>query len=72
MMFLMEIHIMEIHVSCFQLPFVWNQLKMLDPIMIQTMKQENIIPSGTSLFFGIKSTGVHKKTKMYIQLSMML
>ena len=49
-----------------------NVLKKLEPIMMQTMKQENTMPNGTSLASGTSRTGVQRKTKMYMQLSTML
>jgi hypothetical protein len=45
--------------------------KKLEPIIMQTMKHEKIMPNGTSLS-GTSITGVQRNTKMYMQLSMML
>ena len=53
-------------------PFFKNQLNKLEPIMMQTIKHENIIPKGTSSLLGMSRTGVHKNTKIYMQLSMIL
>ena len=50
-----------------------NQEKVLDPIMIHNIKQENIIPNGGDVVaVGDVRTGVHKNTNMYIQDSIML
>ena len=50
-----------------------NIENVLDPIMIHNMKHENIIPNGGDVVAdGEVRTGVHKKTKMYIQDSIML
>ena len=48
-----------------------------DPIMMQTMNAEKAIPNGGScspllMPLADVSTGVHKKTKMYMQASTML
>lgn len=45
--------------------------KVDEPIMMATMKELNINPSGAEADPLVK-TGVHRKTKMYMQLSMML
>lgn len=47
-------------------------LKKLEPIMMQTMKQEKTMPKGTSPALGTRRTGVQRNTKMYMQLSTML
>ena len=42
-------------------PIFKNQLNKLEPIIMQTIKHEKIIPRGTSLFLGMRRTGVPKK-----------
>ena len=48
-------------------PWASNELKMLEPIIMHTMKQEKIIPKGITLsLLGTSMTGVHRNTKMYL------
>ena len=54
-------------------PAIWAE-NIDDPIMMQTMNAEKAIPNGgscSSLLVPLPdvSTGVHKKTKMYMQAS---
>ena len=43
----------------------WERMeKKAEPTMMQTMKQEKTMPSGVE---PVSSTGVHRKTKMYMQ-----
>ena len=54
-------------------PAIWAE-NIDDPIMMQTMNVEKAIPNGGScssllLLLLDVSTGVHKKTKMYMQAS---
>ena len=45
---------------------------MLDPIIMQSIKHENIIPNGGETVAPDDKTGVHKNTKIYMQDSMIL
>ena len=49
-----------------------NIENVLDPIMIQSIKHEKIIPNGGETVAPDDKTGVHKNTKIYMQDSMIL
>lgn len=55
------------------LPFVIAMENVLDPIIMQSMKHEKIIPNGGAFSEdgGVK-TGVHKNTNIYIDDSIIL
>ena len=49
-----------------------NIENVLDPIMMQSIKHEKIIPNGGEIVAPDDKTGVHKNTKIYMQDSMIL